>query len=292
MVNGNVREEHLMEVPSENDIPNNSRLKRILMVGIMSFSLLSVNLIGLYTLLGTGPSDKLAPIYVLGVGAFFTQFVLLGMVAGLLPYSLPRRLASPSLMALALYVECKTFEQQVSPRTFEVGIAYLVVLGFLVSVVFFSGLRAIFGFRFQDGTEVGRQSHESFRHFGIVDILTVTAVVAAALTLLRLDAAAMKLALPILVTSFIIFPVLAILYGPLHLFAICDKTKIRLCVFGLILVVILLPAVLIFAAKLLGGSRETAPYLFCLTIGSEATWLIGLGCMRLLGFRLVRRAAG
>jgi hypothetical protein len=281
-----------MEATSENDRPNKSGLKSILLVGTMSISLLSLNFFGLYTLLGTVPSDKLAPIFVLGVGAFFSQFVLLGMVAGFLPYSLPRRLATPSLVVLAIYLECKSFEQQASPRTLEVGIAYLVVLGFLVSAVSFSGMRAVFGFRLQRVCEVAGQSHESFRHFGIVDILTITAAVAVVLNLVRLDGLPMEVSLPIIIASLIIFPVLALLFGPLHLFAICDKARIQNYVFGLVLVVFLLPAVLMFLAESFGGRRDTAPYLFCLSLGCEAAWLIWLRCIRLLGFRVVRRTAG
>jgi len=272
----------LNEGPPEPKLPSLSKQNRILLVCLMSISLLATNFIGLSTLLGTGPGDELAPLFILGVGAFFSQFVLLGMYAALLPYSFPGRLALPMLLTLFLSVECKYFSK---PFLLN-GLASATLLGFFASGFFFSLLHSWLGFRLHDQGNQNTKPRESFGRYGIIDILTVTFSVAVVLTVNRIDSG--EYGLQILLISFLAFALSAMLYAPFHLFAMCDKTKIWFCVSGLFIVVIVLPILLMMSVDFLGGKRDTAPYSFCLTFGAEATWLIGLGCMRLLGFRLVR----
>ena len=68
------------------------------------------------------------------------------------------------------------------------------------------------------------------------------------------------------------------------------KTGLVLLLFSAIgygFLVMLPSLVAAVALNILRFNNRNWPFLYCLTFGAEAAWLLGLGCMRMLGYRLV-----
>lgn len=253
---------------------------RISLAILLFLCVLAANHIGLAALLGTGPSHRWAPVFVLGVGMFWTQFQLLGLYAAFLPYRLYWRVFFPLAFVLALCLELRQFYKPFGLG----GVAFAVLIGFVSSLVGFLTFRAVRGLRFQSVDEEFRNG-ESPTRFGIPDIMTTTFLVAIVFAVMRVDA--IESGLYVFLLSAVGYSVLLILYAPMNFWLFGDRRRIVLGLSFMFVVVVLLPTLCGLAAAMNAPRMNHWPFLFCLTFGAEAAWLIGLGCMHALGFRLV-----
>ncbi len=254
---------------------------RVWLAILFFHGVLTVNYVGLASLLGTGPSDRLAPVFVLFVGTFWTQFQLLGFFAAFLPYRLHLRLFFPLVFVLALCLELRQFNK---PFGLD-GIAFALLIGFVTSWVGFLIFRAVRGLRMQSVGEDMRDD-ESLSRFGILDIMTTTFLVAIVFTFMRLDA--VESGPFVFLRSAIGYSVLLILYAPMNFWLFGDRRRIALGLSFMFLIIVLVPSLVAIVAMNNSSMRdENWPFLYCLSLGPEAAWLIGLGCMYALGFRLV-----
>jgi hypothetical protein len=213
---------------------------------------------------------------------FWTQFQLLGFFAAFLPYRLHSRLFFPLAMVLALGLECKFFNSRLG---FD-GIATIVMFGFVSSWVGFLIFRAIRGLRMK-WVDEEMEHAESPSRFGILDIMTATFMVAIVFTVMRLEAAK-PIPIQFLIPTFG-YSVLLILYAPMNFWLFADPRRILLALSFMFLIIVLVPS-LCGAVAVMNAPRinhTNWPFLYCLTLGAEVTWLIGLGCMKALGYRLV-----
>jgi hypothetical protein len=260
---------------------------------LISTCLLIVNFIGLESLLGTGPSDALAPLFVIGVGAFYVQFQILGLFAALLPGALHWRMLLPIGLTLALCAEVFYFYRRVGTE----GIPYVLLVGFFSSLVFFSLIRAFFSLEMNDLNQDSKAALQSHMRFGIRDLFVLTIVVALCLFMQRVESSyrmsmgmksqdahlVLTIAVPLL------FLATAILFAPPHFVLGINRSPKRIVVslfwiaFAVLGVPLLIIGVVIATRTIV--NFQNWPYLFCLTLGAEATWLVGLGCMKLLGLR-------
>ncbi len=240
------------------------------------------NYVGLASLLGTDPSGRLAPIFVLGVGMYWTQFQLLGFFAALLPYRLYWRLFFPLAIVLALCLELRLFNERFGLD----GIAFASLTGFVSSWVGFLIYRAVRGLRLQSIEEDMRDG-ESVSRFGIEDIMTTTFVVAIVFAVMRLEA--VESGPFVFLISAFWHSALLILYAPMNFWLFGERRRIVLGLSFMFFIVVLVPSLCGIVAAMNDPyiNYENWAILYCLTLGPELAWLIGLGCMKALGFRLV-----
>ena len=254
---------------------------RVWLVILLFHSVLAANYVGLASIFGTDPSDRLAPIFVLCVGMFWTQFQLLGFFAALLPYRLYWRLFFPLALVIALCLELRMVNE---PFRLD-GIAFASLIGFVSSWAIFLTFRAVRGLRLQSIEEDMRDG-ESLSRFGIVDIMTTTFVVAIVFAVMRLDA--VESGPFVFLISAIGYSALLILYAPMNFWLFGDRRRIVLGLSFMFLIVVLVPSLIAIVAMSNTSLRDgNWPFPFFLTLGPELAWLIGLGCMKALGFRLV-----
>jgi hypothetical protein len=150
---------------------------------LISSCLLIVNFLGMGSLLGTGPSDTLAPLFVIGVGAFWAQFQILGLFAALLPFALRWRLLITIGLTLALCGEIFCFYSRVGTES----IPYVLLIGFVSSSIFFLVVRAFFGLEMHGQNQDSRTSTKSHARFGIRDLFILTIVVALCLIMQQIE---------------------------------------------------------------------------------------------------------
>ena len=254
---------------------------RVWLVILLFHSVLAANYVGLASIFGTDPSDRLAPIFVLCVGMFWTQFQLLGFFAALLPYRLYWRLFFPLALVIALCLELRMVNE---PFRLD-GIAFASLIGFVSSWAIFLTFRAVRGLRLQSIEEDMRDG-ESLSRFGILDILTTTFLVAIVFAVMRLDA--VESGPFVFLISAIGYSALLILYAPMNFWLFGDRRRIVLGLSFMFLIVVLVPSLIAIVAMSNTSLRDgNWPFPFFLTLGPELAWLIGLGCMKALGFRLV-----
>ncbi len=254
---------------------------RVWLAILLFHGVLTVNYVGLASLLGTGPESVWAPVYLLGVGMFCTQFQLLGFFAAFLPYRLYWRLFFPLALVIALCLELRL----VNERFGLDGIAFASLIGFVTSWVGFLIFRAVGGLRLQSVGEDMRDA-ESLSRFGILDIMTTTFLVAIVFTFMRLDA--VELGPVVFLGSAFGYSNLLILYAPMNFWLFGERRRIVLGLSFMFLIVVLVPSLVAIVAMGESSMRvENWLFLYCLTLGPELAWLIGLGCMYALGFRLV-----
>ena len=241
----------------------------------------AANYVGLASLLGTDPSGSLAPIFVLCVGMYWTQFQLLGFFAALLPYRLYWRLFFPLAVVLTICLELRMFN-----KTFRVdGIAFASLIGFVSSWAIFLTLRAVRGLRLQSIEEDIRDG-ESLTRFGILDIMTTTLVVAIVFAVMRLDA--VESGPFVFLTSAFGSSAVLILYAPMNFWLFGERRRIVLGLSIMFFIIVLGPSSFVIVAMSYTSLREENWTIFyCVTLGPEVAWLIGLGCMKALGYWLV-----
>lgn len=267
--------------------------EKLFWVFLISICLLIVNFLGLESLLGTGPSDALAPLFVIGVGAFCVQFQILGLFAALLPGVLHWRMLVTVGLTLALCAEMFCLYERIGIE----GIPYVLLVSFLSNLVFFSLVRALFGLEMHDLNQAPKAPHKSHARFGIRDLFVLTIAVAMCLIMQQIESTyrmslgkeSQDVHLVFTIAVPLMFLATAILFAPPHFMLGFNRSPKRLVVslFWIALAVLgvpLLTIVVVISTRTIVNFQNW-PYLFCLTFGAEATWLVGLGCMKLLGLR-------
>jgi hypothetical protein len=264
---------------------SNSRRNRtrLLAFAILAILLSALNYVGMRGLLGTGPTDALAVPFVMSVGAFWTQTQVLGFFAAFLPYPLYVRLMLPFVAMLFLCSVTLCYEKQ----HYIGGTAFILMLGFLLSWGCFAIAQIVFGLRLrriEAGPELSDEAHASF---GILDVMIVTVVVAVALALHPLDLRTSSGF--VILSALAIYSALMILYAPMNLMLL-GKRRIAVSLALMLGVLVGLPMLLTvsFQYFISNSALNTGnwPFLFCLTFGAQATWFVGLWCVKHFGFEL------
>ena len=82
---------------------------------------------------------------------------------------------------------------------------------------------------------------------------------------------------------------LLILYAPMNFWLFGERRRIVLGLSFMFFIVVLVPTLcgVVAAINAPRINHTNWPFLYCVTLGAEVAWLIGLGCMYALGFRLV-----
>ena len=127
---------------------------------------------------------------------------------------------------------------------------------------------------------------ESLTRFGILDIMTSTLVVAIVFAVMRLDA--VESGPFVFLTSAFGSSAVLILYAPMNFWLFGERRRIVLGLSFMFFIVVLVPSSFVIVAMSYTSLRdENWTILYCVTLGPEVAWLIGLGCMKALGYRLV-----
>jgi hypothetical protein len=260
---------------------------------LISSCLLIVNFLGLGALLGTGPSDTLAPLFVIGVGAFWSQVQLLGLFAAFLPCALHRRMLMPVGLILALCAEIFYFYRRVATE----GIPYVLLVGFFFNLIIFSLIRAFFGLEMHDQNHGSKTSPRSHARFGIRDLFILTMVVAMCLIMQRIEfnyrmsmgMESQAVHLVFTIAAPLLYLTTMILFALPHFILGIHRSPKRIAV-SLVWVAFAVLGVPLLVIGVVVATRTVVnfqnwPYLFCLTLGAELAWLVGIGCMKLLGLR-------
>jgi hypothetical protein len=266
-----------------------SKTRRWVLLGIAILALIGMNALGLKTLLGTGPSDKLASVFVFGVGMFWTQFQLLGMLAALAPGSKILRAVIPFSVLLILLGTLTCF---IGPFGY-IGqngseACVIAMTGFLANWILFIAVRSICDLRFHAAD--AEQENTAKASFGILDLLIVTTVCAVFLALLGNDLNTSTLTTGLI--SAISYIVLTLLLMPLNLMLSRDRRSIVKKTVWFSLVVLGIPTVAAACLVALFPSvpAEQWPFLYCLILGSEAAWLITFAMARWMGYHFVSKS--